>query len=308
VRRNLMSCLSASGVGAALALVGVLLLMPVLAQSASGAFPGRNGKIVFSRAGDGIYTINADGSGQTLIRKGIVSQPSWSADGRRIAFKNLSGIAVMNAAGGQVQTITKPTGLMFDEAPAWSPDGTRLAFTRHLRKLSDLYIVDVRTRVVRQLTQTPQVIESDPAWSPDGKWILFGQTPRSMRVPPTVLRRTDPTGQSFVPITYASAFGAAWSPDGKKIAFSSDLHRASDIWVINAKGLGTTATGLQNLTPDSGASNNSPAWSPDGHQIVFMSGRDSETDQYGIWVMGSDGSSPKRLASEGGFPDWQPLR
>jgi dipeptidyl aminopeptidase/acylaminoacyl peptidase len=314
VRRNVMSCLSASGLGAALALVGVLLLMPALAQNASGAFPGRNGKIVFSGP-DGIYAINADGSGQARIRKGLVSQPSWSADGRRIAFKGRTGIAVMNPAGGQMQTITRPPGRMFDEAPAWSPDGTRLAFTRHLRRLSDLYVVDVRTRVVRQLTRTPQVIESDPAWSPDGKWILFGQTPTSMPRPPTVLRRTDPTGRSNVPITNASAFGATWSPDGKKIAFASDLHRASDIWVVNAKGLGTNATGLENLTPDSGASNADPAWSPDGHQIAFMSTRDSETGYYDIWVMGSDGSSPKRLTSFGarstqaaGSPDWQPLR
>ena len=187
-------------------------------------------------------------------------------------------------------------------------------FTRYLRRLSDLYVVDVRTRAVRQLTRTPQVIESAPAWSPDGKWILFGQTPRSMPLPPTVLRRTDPTGRSNVPILNASAFGASWSPDGKKIAFASDLHRASDIWVVNAKGLGTTAAGLENLTPDSGASNHRPAWSPDGHEIVFMSTRDSETNNYDLWVMGSHGSSPRRLTSfrtrstEGaGSPDWQPL-
>ena len=258
--------------------------------------------------GDGIYTMNADGSGRALIRRGLVSQPSWSADGRRIAFKDRAGIAVMNAAGGQAQTITRPPGTMFDEAPAWSPDGTRLAFTRHLGRLSDLYVVDVRTRAVRQLTRTPQVIESDPAWSPDGKWILFGQTPRSMPRPSTVLRRTDPTGRSNVPITNASAFAATWSPDGRKIAFASDLHRASDIWVMNASGLGTKATGLENLTSDSRASNAHPAWSPDGHRIVFMSTRDSQTDDYGIWIMGSDGSSPERLARDGGFPDWQPLR
>ena len=258
--------------------------------------------------GDGIYTMNADGSGRALIRRGLVSQPSWSADGRRIAFKDRAGIAVMNAAGGQAQTITRPPGTMFDEAPAWSPDGTRLAFTRHLGRLSDLYVVDVRTRAVRQLTRTPQVIESDPAWSPNAKWILFGQTPRSMPHPPTVLRRTDPTGRSNVPITNASAFAATWSPDGRKIAFASDLHRASDIWVMNASGLGTKATGLENLTSDSRASNAHPAWSPDGHRIVFMSTRDSQTDDYGIWIMGSDGSSPERLARDGGFPDWQPLR
>ena len=68
----------------------------------------------------------------------MMHSPSWSPDGRRIAFASTrddpdpndnfiySKIYVMNADGsGQTRlTYTSP----FDYAPSWSPDGRRIAF------------------------------------------------------------------------------------------------------------------------------------------------------------------------------------
>ena len=56
------------------------------------------------------------------------------------------------------------------------------------------------------------------------------------------------------------------------------------------------------LTSDAG-SNESPSWSPDGRHLVFMSTRTGSPE---IFVMGADGSEPKRITFTGGnsMPSW----
>ena len=46
-----------------------------------------------------------------------------------------------------------------------------------------------------------------------------------------------------------------------------------------------------------------PSWSPDGGHIAFDSIRDGDLE---IYVMGSDGSNPRRLTNSAGFDAWSP--
>ena len=76
--------------------------------------------------------MNADGSGQTRLtdNQAGASDPSWSPDGRRIAFVSYRDgnreIYVMNADGsGQTRLTDNPA---WDISPSWSSDGTRIAF------------------------------------------------------------------------------------------------------------------------------------------------------------------------------------
>ncbi len=56
------------------------------------AFPGANGRIVFSSSRDGngdIYVMNADGSNVTRLTNDPANfLPAWSPDGRKIAFNS----------------------------------------------------------------------------------------------------------------------------------------------------------------------------------------------------------------------------
>jgi TolB protein len=80
-------------------------------QPAQAAFPGANGKFVFTSDRDGkhaIYVMNADGSGVTRLTFSPDDdfQPAWSPDGSRIAFVGGTdvkiGIFAVNADGGGV--------------------------------------------------------------------------------------------------------------------------------------------------------------------------------------------------------------
>ena len=107
----------------------------------------------------------------------------------------------------------------------------------------------------------------------------------------------------------------AWSPDGTKILYrarrvSAGNSIGSDIWVINADGVGPA-----NLTPEAGRVGTvslSPEWSVDGSRIAYASNADSYPFTR-IWTMRPDGSDKRRITPGGPgivndetAPTWSP--
>ena len=61
--------------------------------------------------------------------------PTWSPDGRQIAFTGTykragAAIYVVNVDGTGLARLTSPRPKIEDVAPAWSPDGTQIVFER----------------------------------------------------------------------------------------------------------------------------------------------------------------------------------
>jgi Tol biopolymer transport system component len=96
----------------------------------------RNGRIVFARQrgrfqGYDLYTVRADGKGlRRLARARSAARPTWSRDGRRIAFLDYRPsagdrwiVTVLRANGRGRRQVGVATS---DAALLWSPDGTRL--------------------------------------------------------------------------------------------------------------------------------------------------------------------------------------
>lgn len=105
--------------------------------------------------------------------------PSFSPDGRRIAFTSdrlgngFAQIYVMSA-DGTGQELFAPfdwgvTGASF--APEWSRDGLNIAFHRYVDRIPQIFVMDVATRTVRQLTSFGR--NTDPTWAPDGRHLAF---------------------------------------------------------------------------------------------------------------------------------------
>ena len=124
-----------------------------------------------------LYTANVDGYGapKRLTRhRAIDVSPSWSPDGRRIAFaSDRTGtlqIYVKDVESGALKRLTFKG--KYNASPAWSPDGRWIAYAARTGHYFDIYLVDPDTRDIVQLTEHPRSEES-PAWSPDSRKLVF---------------------------------------------------------------------------------------------------------------------------------------
>jgi WD40-like Beta Propeller Repeat len=274
----------------------VLLLVAVPAHA---AYPGQNGKIVFTSARNGggnakeIYSINPDGSEVTRLTdsEGDNHLPRWSPDGLRIIFgssRDPAGTYLMNADGSGQTLVTLPADAV------WSPDGTKIAFTQSSLGGGILTVANSDGTGEQELTTGAS---TNPAWSPDGSLIAFEKAlnfPDGLHV---ATINVDGTNETIItPGRFPD-----WSPDGTKIAFTL-LDPNSEIYVMNSDGTDQT-----NLTNDPNSEDQLPAWSPDGTKIAFA--RLASPGRY-ISVMDSDGSG--RVDLTGPFtgdnlPEWQPV-
>jgi Tol biopolymer transport system component len=168
-------------------LMGALcaLAFPV---SASAAFPGTNGRIVFVSDRNGnkeIYSAAADGSDPLRLTTNIAADtdPVYSPDGQKIAFTRGLDIWVMNADGSGQVAITGIEGP--DNQPAWSPDGTQIAYISNHSTSGggttgpQLFVKNAdKLAVPRQVTASGSGTGASrtPAWSPAGDQIAYANT------------------------------------------------------------------------------------------------------------------------------------
>jgi Tol biopolymer transport system component len=123
-------------------------------------------RVLFSRAGDGISFINADGTG--LSSTGVIGDsPSWSPDGIHIAYQSINGgnegIWVMDMSFTPHQ-LTTP--VQEDQMPRWSADGSQLAFARVESGVFQIYRMKADGSGVTKLS-TSTKSDVFPTWSPN---------------------------------------------------------------------------------------------------------------------------------------------
>src|SRR5260370_3974187 len=63
-------------------------------------------------------------------------------------------------------------------APDWSPDGQSVAFHRHVGGPYQVFVLDLRTRAVRQLTSIGR--KEEPTWAPHRRHLAFVSPPRGL--------------------------------------------------------------------------------------------------------------------------------
>ncbi|MDE0297290.1 MAG: hypothetical protein OXN17_01490 [Candidatus Poribacteria bacterium] len=268
-------------------------------------------QIAFASTRDGnaeIYVMASDGHNQVRLthHPAIDIQPSWSPNGRKIAF-------VSNRNGGNIQiylmdsngrNLMRLTDGAWNQNPAWSPNGRQIAFESTAGESNlDIYVIGTDGRHRTRLTGAPRS-NAMPAWSPDARRIAYA----SWLGGRSEIYVMDADGENQTRLTHnlVNERELSWSPDGSEIAFASWDGEGTVISVIGADG-----ENRKNLTEGirEGFSvrDSSPAWSPDGRWIAYGSVT-LGLNEGKIYLMTSDGEHLKRLSNvhKGGDfdPDW----
>ena len=109
--------------------------------------------------------------------------PSWSPDGRYIAFvdfdpEHFTAVSRIRPDGLGRRVLYQPpgSGSVQTDAVDWSPDGRRIAFVRRGHETSDVLVVGRKGGRVHRVTGRPATrgIFSGLAWSPSGRRLVFG--------------------------------------------------------------------------------------------------------------------------------------
>lgn len=221
--------------------------------TSAGAWDAPGRRFVFPGISKGtpILTIVDADSGRRereIVLKDLdeVLNPTWSPDGRLVAFSGLIGglndLFVYDLSRGRLRRLTSDAYAELD--PAWSPDGRSLAFS------TDRFSTDLPA--LRPGTLRLAIMDLD-----------------SGRV------------REVGGFDGAKNIGPQWSADGRSLYFLSDRHGITNIYRLPVEG-GTPAQLTQLLTGVSGVTSLSPALSVANGRIVFSA---YEEDGYNIYAL-----------------------
>jgi Tol biopolymer transport system component len=242
----------------------------------------------------GILSINSDTTGATTLvgdKMAEVRFASWSPDGNKLAFYNLSGhdqeilnkyrmvneylLYVMDATGGNQKRLLGFPVIDF----GWAPDSRRLFFIsgyespdRNLpevlngtqRRLAYVYVLDTQTGSINRLPGSGR--NCSASWSPDGTRLAVGFGIGDN----CGIYLISPDGGKSERLTDGTTIDLRpdWSHDGKYIAYIAHAKTDADAGKSGVYVIAVDGTGNRRVD---GEAVSYVVWSPDGRQLLLQS-------------------------------------
>jgi tricorn protease len=206
---------------------------------------------------------------------------SLAGDGATLIYDQLGEIHLLDTGGGQsrlvpielradlpeVRPSIKNVAAEIDHATI-SPSGVRAAIEAH----GEILTVPAKPGPIRNITNTPGVMERSPAWSPDGQSIAyFSDESGSYALHVAAQTGASQTGAAAVkkfPLAPEPAyyFAPKWSPDSKRIAFHDNRLNVYLLDTITGK---LSIINDKNIYGGFSSASYDLAWSPDSKWIAY---------------------------------------
>ncbi len=287
------------------------------APSAGATFPGRNGRIAYSRSDDGknssIWVIDPDSSHETQLTTrggGHDSFPSWSPDGSKLAFLSDRGTPgrsrtfIVNADGSDLHLLLEGSDYEHLPASGWTADGKVVVVETSVAQMaSRVFVVEPDGTGKRLLSPelNPAVAQDYPAFSPDGLLAIVRQTVLGR----SALYLMNSDGSDARQLDGETAFieGVSWAPESGRVAFSDP---GLGFTIYTSRPDGSVRRRISPLLAD--RRQVAPQWSPDGKAIVYARFLPFASSGSDLILANADGTGETVIRGERSFPSWQPLQ
>ena len=245
-----------------------------------------------------LWTIDiVTGEKKLLETKGDAIQPSWSPNGKRIAFwfveeGKLGELATIPADGGEPVVIAQSEAM--DWNPVWSPDGRYIFFGSDRKGNMNIWRVPVDEETGKA-TGEPEFISSPAlyirnfAFSRDGKMLAYirYETQSNLKAVGFDPKSLQTVGEAeFITGGNKQISTPALSPNGTEFVIRHPALTQEDLVIFDRDG-----SNWRNLTDDK-FRDRLPRWSPDGKTIAFSSDR---SGKFQIWMINADGSNLRQI-------------
>jgi Tol biopolymer transport system component len=237
---------------------------------------------------------------------GSNTQPTWSPDGKALAFTSARDngfiVAIRSTGTGEIREL-RPT-LSWFVGLSWAPNGQSFAvFGTDLKGRNGVFRIDAHsgevTPIAVPVAMADRLSYEGLFWSPDGKRLYYHSqngtvherdlasgTDRVVAGRPSPISLTPPDGK-LGPISL--------SPNGRWIvSHRSDASGKSAVVVLIPVSGGEPRDLLRVSLPE-GVNNTSMPWTPDGRGILVRKTTAPDHATSELWLVPIDGTTPRKL-------------
>ena len=209
----------------------------------------------------GLYIIDANGDNRKLVLEGHFESPSWSPNGRWLAFSSSGSLYKCTINGDSLSRFNRLDSLENPGTyyPSWTNDNQFIVFDKALNPGYGIYTTSTDFKTVDALFDLA-VTGRDAELSRDGAALVFERG--GPGIEHMEIFKISLTSNTEIQLTENKKDNRSptWSADGSRIAWSSNL----ELFVMNSDGTGQEKIGYGNC----------PSWSPSNEIVVSHSNED----------------------------------
>jgi serine/threonine protein kinase len=205
----------------------------------------------------------------------------------RIAIRcGEKSICILDGLNNQLAQFQLPElpGMVIPSDLSWAPDGNRIVIGARDEQDpegdADLYILDVGSGTLTQLTASPEINNRWPSWSPKGDWIAFHASGEGIMVSPD-----GKISRIFFNATFDEDVDfPRWSPDSRAMAWidqTDDGGKVEDISLLDMESKRHVSLRLQDAYQHP-FNDTKLAWDPNGQYLYFEFWNTIQTKTYRI--------------------------